>query len=102
MDFSDALRELKGGNLMTRESWVKYHEYIYYIDDREEIEEVNVFHEEQYPQIILVRCNFKVSGPWMPCQNDVLAEDWTILTPRMADEFKEKGKEVFLERQKDK
>lgn len=71
MDFSDALREVKAGGRITRNSWNAAGQWV-------ELQVPDEHSKMQRPYLYLSPADGALV-PWVPTISDVLADDWTAV-----------------------
>lgn len=85
MDFSDALKYLKGGCRLTRKSWNGKRQYIElathisYMNPGGFIR--NAGHEIMGNKAIVFCSPSGVQVGWLATQSDLLSDDWVLFTP---------------------
>ena len=72
MDFSAALRKLKGGTAITRERRGSWHLFL----RKYKWEEMQTIHEQ-----IMERCGSLAPTIWKPSQAEIFATDWLVYPP---------------------
>jgi len=78
MDFGDAIRELKLGNLVRRHGWNGKGMYLYLWEFASHLEHGVRRYEDC---IVMVTAQKKHQPGWLASQADMLAEDWFTVDP---------------------
>ena len=85
MDFGDAIRALKQGSRVARDGWNGKGMWLKLVP--ESLADAVAFqHEALYaaPWVGMKTADQKFV-PWLASQTDVLAEDWTVVSPKNED-----------------
>lgn len=68
MDFSDALHQIKQGEMVLRTGWNATNQYV----------QLSPQLDDDRPPHIEIHTVQKTFVPWAPSQTDLLAEDWEL------------------------
>ncbi len=88
MDFGQAVKELKAGNVVSREGWNGKGMFLYYVPankypmSRNPLETMKgLFPDDMVPYqaYIAMKTVDNTVVPWLASQTDILAEDWGII-----------------------
>lgn len=83
MDFSEALKKLKEGNMITRKGWNGADMFLYYVpantyDSVTESAKKTFGEKVPYGAYIAIKTKDDIVVPWFASQTDLLSDDWVI------------------------